>query len=126
MRRKDSTTVDSLLTATALKDDNGKIFGYQGVIRDITEKKKLEAQLRQAVKMESVGRLAGGIAHDFNNLLTIINGYAETLLLELEMGKEKLNLEHSLRQILKAGEKSAALVSKILAFSRNRSPNRCS
>ncbi len=120
LRRKDSTTVDSLLTATALKDDNGKIFGYQGVIRDITEKKKLEAQLRQAVKMESVGRLAGGIAHDFNNLLTIINGYAETLLLELEMGKEKLNLEHSLRQILKAGEKSAALVSKILAFSRKQ------
>ena len=59
-------------------------MGYQGIIHDITEKKRIEEQLFQAVKMGAIGRLASGIAHDFNNLLTVIIGYAENLSLKIK------------------------------------------
>ena len=88
-----------------------------GVSLNLSEKRKLEDQLRQAQKMESVGRLAGGIAHDFNNILMVILGYSELLL--AQMGEdspylEKINLIHS------AGERASALVRQLLAFSRKQ------
>ena len=91
--------------------------GLALLLRDITENQRLEAQLRQAQKMEAVGRLAGGIAHDFNNLLTVINGYAEFALQDLP---SDLALCDSINEILLAGRRAAELTNGLLAFSRKQ------
>ena len=86
-------------------------------VRDITERRRLQAQLRQATKMEAIGRLAGGIAHDFNNLLTIINGYSQFALDDLD---DNNPLHNDLKEIRKAGERAASLTTQLLAFSRRQ------
>jgi PAS domain S-box-containing protein len=91
--------------------------GLALLVRDITETQRLEGQLRQAQKMEAVGRLAGGIAHDFNNLLTVINGYAEFALQDLPTD---LALCDSIKEILMAGRRAAELTNSLLAFSRQQ------
>lgn len=91
--------------------------GLALLVRDITENQLLEGQLRQAQKMEAVGRLAGGIAHDFNNLLTVINGYAEFALQEIPAD---LTLCDSINEILLAGRRAAELTNGLLAFSRQQ------
>ena len=96
----------------------GKPVGVQGIARDITERKKLEDQLRQAQKMEAIGKLAGGVAHDFNNVLTAIIGHADLMLIEPIQGNEIL---HSRVQAVKeAAERAAALTQQLLAFSRKQ------
>jgi two-component system, cell cycle sensor histidine kinase and response regulator CckA len=87
------------------------------LIRDVTEKKRLEAQLRQSQKMEAVGRLAGGVAHDFNNMLTVIRGYSE--LLQSRAANDKVLLRYA-TSILNAAERSAVITQQLLAFSRRQ------
>jgi len=100
---------------------HGKAVPYRGrlvrvtVIRDLSERKHLEAQLRQAQKMEALGRLAGGVAHDFNNLLTVISGYSDMLLSDLESG----HLLHGhAAAINNAAARATTLTRQLLAFSR--------
>jgi PAS domain S-box-containing protein len=87
--------------------------GVQAIARDLTHRRRLEMELRQAQKMEVIGRLAGGVAHDFNNLLTVINGNAEVLRTRLTASDSELADE-----IARAGEHAAALTGQLLAFSR--------
>jgi len=89
----------------------------QGIIRDVTSRKELEAQLRQAQKMEVVGQLAGGVAHDFNNLLTIVSGYCDLLLSRHNLDP---NVAKYIIQINKAGRRARGLTNQLLAFSRKQ------
>jgi len=91
--------------------------GVALTLRDITEEKRLEAQLAQAVKLDAVGRLAGGVAHDFNNLLTAISGYGEVALAQLAPDAP---VRADVQEILRAGDRAAALTRQLLAFSRRQ------
>ncbi len=116
-RRKDGTLIDvSLWTAPQL-DAEGNIIGGISVMADMTDRKRLEEQFRQAQKMEAVGRLAGGVAHDFNNLLTVIGGYTQML---LEAMQPDNPLRASLEEIDRASASAAALTNQLLAFSRRQ------
>ncbi len=90
---------------------------FIGSWSDVTERVALEEQLRQAQKLEAIGRLAGGVAHDFNNLLTVINGYSDLVLLSLAPGDA---LAAHVRDIRQAGERAAELTRQLLSFSRKQ------
>jgi PAS domain S-box-containing protein len=116
-RHKDGRSVVLETSVVPILDGNGKVAGCRGIDRDVTERKLLEAQLRQAQKMEAVGRLAGGVAHDFNNLLTVILGYTQLMLSQEETDEEAKEL---LRTVLTAGEKAGKLTRQLLMFSRTK------
>ncbi|MGD0260969.1 MAG: ATP-binding protein [Verrucomicrobiota bacterium] len=96
----------------------GKPVLLGGVAVDITERRELEAQLRQAQKMEGIGRLAGGIAHDFNNMLAVIRGNAELLLMDADQLNGPTN--DYLKQVIAAAERAANLTRQLLAFGRKQ------
>ena len=95
----------------------GRLIGILGIGRDVTERVQLEQQLRQAQKMEAVGRLAGGIAHDFNNILTAITGYADLLLEDLRATDPR---HQDVAEIRKSADRAAGLTRQLLAFSRQQ------
>jgi PAS domain S-box-containing protein len=105
-----------------LRDDGSDLYDDDGFVRsvgflvDVTERKRLEEQLRQSQKMEAVGRLAGGVAHDFNNVLTTILGYSDLL----AASALDVELRQHVEEIRRAGERAAALTSQLLAFSRKQ------
>jgi len=100
-----------------LRNRDGELQGAICMALDITDRKQLEEQLRQAQKMEAVGRLAGGIAHDFNNLLMVIQGYADLLAERLPQGDA---LRRNAEQIQTASQRATSLTRQLLAFSRKQ------
>ncbi|MBU1057917.1 MAG: PAS domain S-box protein [Proteobacteria bacterium] len=113
--KKNGAVMDCLLTASVRRGDDGSILGYQGIIRNVTERKRLEAQLQQAQKMEAVGTLAGGIAHDFNNLLTGIQGNVSLMLMNKE---STAGYCERLDTIEKQIRKGARLTAHLLGYAR--------
>ena len=115
--RRDGGTIWITANASPVQNASGTPLYFLVYIRDVTERKTLEEQLRQAQKMEAVGRLAGGVAHDFNNLLTAIIGNAELLLREIEP-EDPRRLD--LLEINRAAHRAATLTRQLLAFSRKQ------
>ncbi len=116
MKKKNGVHVTVLMTAIIDRDETGKLATYRGIIKDVTEWKRLEQQLFQAQKMEAVGQLAGGIAHDFNNILTAIIGYGNLLKAQMPDGPLMTYLDH----ILDSADRAAKLIQDLLAFSRRQ------
>lgn len=114
MQTKSGTQLDVEITAEIIEmEDRPCILG---VLRDVTEYKRLSEQLRTAQRLEAIGRLAGGVAHDFNNFLNVISGYSELLLDETNDEQTRRQVE----QILTASRKAAAVSAQLLAFGRQQ------
>jgi PAS domain S-box-containing protein len=109
-RRNDGALRHCLCHAQTIRDDDGNGVAFVGTVFDVTERMELELQLRQAQKMEALGRLAGGVAHEFNNLLTVILGHAQLLAGE--------GARDERRAIIQAAEGAAELTRNLLSFSR--------
>ncbi len=105
------------ITATAVRNEKGRVVNYRGIMRDVTLEKTLEHQIMQAQKMEAVGQLAGGIAHDFNNILSAIIGYGHLVLMQIQKDSP---LRPYIEQILDSSERAAVLTQNLLAFSRKQ------
>jgi PAS domain S-box-containing protein len=125
--RRDGTTFPVGISCAPVVDADGNPTRYIAVRRDITERKRLEAQLRQAQKMEAIGRLAGGIAHDFNNLLTVMGGYADLALRHLSADgpvdhAAKQEVRTDLEGIRQVVHQAAALTNQLLIFGRKHTP----
>jgi two-component system, cell cycle sensor histidine kinase and response regulator CckA len=114
-RRKDGTIYEEESVISPVRDSSGQITNYVKVGHDVTQQVELEAQLRQAQKMEAVGRLAGGVAHDFNNLLTAIVGNVELFKMESD---DQTSRNESIDEIGKAATKATSLTRQLLTFSR--------
>jgi two-component system cell cycle sensor histidine kinase/response regulator CckA len=116
-RRKDGSRYSEEMSVTPVVDEAGETTHFVAIKRDLTDRQRLEAQLLQAQKMESLGRLAGGVAHDFNNLLTVIGGTAELAATRLAPDDP---VRAELAEIQNAGRRAADLTRQLLAFSRQQ------
>ncbi len=122
--KKDGTLADIETSVALMRDAKGRAVGFRGLARDVTERrqseaerKKLQAQLLQAQKLESVGRLAGGVAHDFNNMLSVIIGHTELALQQLD---SQHPLQSDLAEVLAAAQRSTSITRQLLAFARQQ------
>ncbi len=116
-QRKDGSTVHLRIHTAPMRDADGRVFAAMAILEDLTERRRLEAQIRQGERLEAVGRLAGGIAHDFNNLLTVILGLCEVLE-RAPAGSARAG--EGLTQIRECAEHAASLTAQLLAFSRRQ------
>ncbi|HEY3826913.1 MAG TPA: PAS domain S-box protein [Bryobacteraceae bacterium] len=119
LRRRDGQTITVLENARVVRDETGGVLYYEGTLTDITPRKRIEEQLRQAQKVEALGRLAGSVAQDFNNILTIITGFAQLALSELPPSHAARS---STEQVLQAADRAMALTRQLLLFSRRQTP----
>jgi PAS domain S-box-containing protein len=117
--KKDGTEMDCLLTSTLRHASDGSVLGYQGIIRDVTDKLRMEQELLRMEKLESTGILAGGIAHDFNNILTSILGNATLATMYTKPGEEIFN---RLIEVEKASLRAKDLTQQLLTFSKGGAP----
>ena len=119
LKRKDGSEINAMITANLRKDSDNHICGYECIIKDMTERKRMEERIREADKLASVGQLAAGIAHEINNPLTIILGYVRLLLKKKDLYdgvKEDLEVIHRNAQMCKK------VVEDLLSFSRYKKP----
>lgn len=116
-KKKDGKPVRVQLNARAVIDDRGKVRHLESFVTDVTERERLEAQFRQAQKLEAVGRLAGGVAHDFNNILTAILGGSDLALHDVAPDSA---VAEELQEIRRAAERAATLTRQLLTFSRKQ------
>ncbi|MBP7127013.1 PAS domain S-box protein [Myxococcota bacterium] len=116
-QRADGRTVWVSETAWAVRDEQGRVLRWEGVIEDVHERRRMENQIQRVQKMEALGRLAGGVAHDFNNLLAAILGFAGILLEEESLDPKVRELVDEIRL---AGERGAELTRRLLVFSRGQ------
>jgi PAS domain S-box-containing protein len=117
LKHRDGQSVPVEVTTAPLRGVQGNALGVVAVVRDLTAERQLEDQLRQAQKMEAVGRLAGGVAHDFNNLLTVISGRVQ--LLESQLAPDDATRRH-VALIGSAADRATAVTRQLLAFSRKQ------
>jgi two-component system cell cycle sensor histidine kinase/response regulator CckA len=115
--RRNGQVFPALIDATAIKDANGRVKYYAVNVQDLTERRRAEEQVRQAQKMEAVGRLAGGVAHDFNNMMMIIMGFSDFLLSTLERSDSRWADADEIR---KAAERAMHLTRQLLGFGRQQ------
>jgi two-component system, cell cycle sensor histidine kinase and response regulator CckA len=116
-RRRDGTELQVRAAGRAVRDKSGEVLYLDILAENVTDQKQLEAQLRQAQKMQSIGQLAGGVAHDFNNLLTVIHGQVEVI---LRQTPDKDVLQSRLEEVQRAAERASTLTRQLLAFSRRQ------
>ncbi len=116
-KRKDGSTITVRISGRAVSSADEPADVLEAIAEDVTDRRVLEDQFRQAQKMEAVGRLAGGVAHDFNNLLMVISGYAEVMLAKLDLEDP---LHEKARAIQQAADRATTLTRQLLAFSRKQ------
>jgi two-component system cell cycle sensor histidine kinase/response regulator CckA len=118
-RQADGRQLELRVFVAPVRDEDGAVAGSVSVVEDLSDRRALEAQLRQSQKMETLGQLSGTIAHDFNNLLTAIRGFAEIAAATLGPDHE---VADDIKEIRKASDRAAELTARLLAFSRQTPP----
>ncbi len=120
-KRKDGTLFEVESTISPIRDDNGQVISFVGVLKDVTLEHELKQRLIHTQKMEAIGTLAGGIAHDFNNILSAVIGYGELAILDVPQDNPSYR---GIQEIVKAGYRAKDVIQQILTFSRRSDSER--